>query len=67
MGKIEDREDVQLLLRGKLKELLSQCTEKQQAFFDRMYRCPVDEFPMDKIDHAIWQCENTIRKNKTNA
>jgi hypothetical protein len=56
-----------------LKELLSQCTEKQQRRFKQMYAYPhldmpineaVDRMDPNKIDCAISQCENTIRRNK---
>ena len=47
----------------KLRDLLSQCTVKQKAFFDRMYPCGIDNMEAEKIIHAIWQCENTIKNN----
>lgn len=66
-----------LITAGKniLKGLLSECTEGQQMMFKRMYshknldrsiEDAVDNIDPEKIDHAITQCENTIRKNKLN-
>lgn len=55
-----------------LKELLAQCTEKQQLLFKRMYshnnlEMPindvVDQINEDKLDWAISQCMNTVTKN----
>jgi hypothetical protein len=43
-----------------LKDLLSKCTEPQQAFFLRLYP---DGVPKDRMAWAIQQCENTIKKN----
>ena len=45
-----------------LKDLLSQCTEKQQLFFNRMY-VSVGTIPEEKWDWAIEQCERTIKNN----
>jgi len=56
-----------------LKELLQQCTERQQMMFKRMYchknlELPineaVDQMEDDKIDHAVTQTERTVEKNK---
>lgn len=49
--------------REKLRELLPQCTKKQQEFFIRMY-VSVDVIPFEKIDWAIQQVERTIKKNQ---
>ncbi len=55
-----------------LKDLLSQCNEKQQLMFKRMYSHgdltlpineAVDQMDENKIDHAITQCERTVSKN----
>lgn len=48
-----------------VKDLLSQCTDKQIAFFNRMYKS-VDDIPDKKIPWAIQQIENTIAKNNFN-
>lgn len=48
---------------GKLKTLLDQCTEKQIELFNRMYGS-INDIPADKIPHAIFQCEETIKKNQ---
>lgn len=55
-----------------LKKYLEQCTSDEQLMFRRMY-CPnelnkdidkvVDDLDPSKIDHAITQCENTLKKN----
>lgn len=58
--------------RNILKELLAQCTEGQQMMFKKMYspknlelpiNDAVDKMNPDKIDWAISQCENTLKKN----
>lgn len=46
-----------------LKDLLSQCTLKQQQFFLRMYPAGVENIEPEKIPFAIWQCKNTLAKN----
>lgn len=55
-----------------LKELLMQCTDDQRHQFRRMYDRShpsekslekiIDEISTEKLDHAIFQCENTIEK-----
>ncbi len=51
--------------RDKLKELLGQCTEKQQAFFKRCHPYPsIDEMEMERVNGAIMLCERTIAKNE---
>ena len=54
-----------------LKELLEQCTFNEQKMFKRMYshkdlNLSIDEvvenIALDKIDWAICQCENTLKK-----
>ncbi len=61
----EALEKIDKYKREVLKELLSQCTEKQQEFFDHMYIYGIDHMPKDKINWAIIQCENTIKKNNS--
>lgn len=46
-----------------LKELYHQCTPSQQRLFDRMYGDSIDKMPDSKINWAIQQCENTVKKN----
>ena len=58
----ETLKKIEEFTREQLREVLSQCTEKQQAFFYRMYPS-IDEISMKKIPWAIRQCENTIAKN----
>lgn len=61
--------------RSLLKSLIVQCTADQRDVFCRMY-CPgfsrgdmvdlrhvVDEMPSNKLDCALSQCEETIKKN----
>ena len=59
----ETFDKIEAFKREKLIELLNQCTEKQQAFFDRMYGSR-DTIPSGKINWAIEQCERTIANNK---
>jgi hypothetical protein len=54
--------EIQEFRHQKLRDLLNQCTDKQKKFFNRMYGS-VDTIPDEKIDWAIQQCENTIKKN----
>lgn len=42
-----------------LVDLYNQCTEPQQALFNRMYGS-IDKIPEEKINWAIQQCERTI-------
>lgn len=57
-----------------LKELLTQCNEEEQLMFKRMYSPninlsineSVDIMSNDKIDWAITQVENTIKKSIVN-
>lgn len=55
-----------------LKELIVQCTDSQQLFFNRMYSHKnleknvlevIDDMPEERISHAINQCEATLKKN----
>ncbi len=48
--------------RGILRDLLIQCTEKQQFFFARLYKS-VEEIPEARIPRAIQQVEATIKEN----
>lgn len=59
--------------KGILKSLLANCTPEQQLVFKRMYSANdlakdinqvVEDMDVNKIDHAITQCENTVEKNK---
>jgi hypothetical protein len=49
-----------------IKELLSQCTEEQQALFKRMYGS-VDTMDEKNMAWAIHQCEATIKSNEEKA
>jgi hypothetical protein len=55
-----------------LKELLAKCTQEQQFMFKRMYchrnlelpiNDAIDQMANDKIDWAVTQVEETIKKN----
>lgn len=48
-------------LREKLLELYGYLSVKQKNFFKKMYRCPVDELPFEKVRWAITQCVNTLK------
>lgn len=45
-----------------IRDILVQCTEKQQEFFNRMYGS-IETIPEDKMRHAYSQCERTLLKN----
>lgn len=49
--------------REKLRGVLSKCTEKQIAFFNRMYGS-VETIPVDKMDWAYQQVIRTLEKSK---
>jgi len=60
--------------RKTLKEGLDKCTETQQLLFKRMYspgnldasiKDVIDLIPEEKLDWAMQQVEQTIRKNET--
>ena len=54
-------------LRRVLFELLSQTTQAQQDFFQKLYPMGIEQIPYDKLNWAIQQCQRTIQKNKLNA
>lgn len=67
--------DVELAEKGRkiIKDLLAQCNDKQQFLFKCMYspkdttldiNVVVDNMDEGKIDMAIFQCRNTVRKNQ---
>lgn len=49
--------------RGLIKELLSQCTEPQKAFFDRLHES-IETIKEDRMKDAYYQCLRTIKNNK---
>lgn len=69
-------ETLQRLLKEKrqiLKDMVITCTDEQQMLFKRMYSHKnldlpmpdvVDNIPEEKLDWAIIQCENTLRKKQ---
>lgn len=51
--------------RQTLQELLDRCEPEQRDLFRRMYGTTnAQEMHPSKIDWAIQQCENTLRKNR---
>jgi hypothetical protein len=54
--------EVEEFKRKLLSERLAQCTEKQVAFFNRIFP---DGVPEDKLVSAIDLCDRTIAKNKS--
>lgn len=55
--------EIEQFKRTLLKERLSQCTEKQVAFFNKIF---FDGVPKSKLIAAIDLCDRTIRKNIEN-
>ena len=55
--KISAKEMILNYKKDLLNEKLSQCTDEQQDFFNRMYPNSV---PDDRLEWAIQQCLNTI-------
>ena len=49
--------------RPHLRELLSQCTEEQQAFFHRIFTDGIDALNEERIKTAIGLVQRTIKKN----
>ena len=45
-----------------LRKLFSQCTEKQQKFFNRLYLYGIDHIPKEKLDWAMQQIQSTLNK-----
>lgn len=52
-------------LRGEVSILLRQCTEKQRAFFSKVFPCGVENMDRDKLRTAVGLCQRTISKNET--
>lgn len=53
-------EDIEILKRKRLSELLAQCTPAQQEVFTMLFPEPI---PAEKLDIAISLCDRTIDKN----
>jgi hypothetical protein len=51
-------------LRAELVTLLPRLTEKQRAFFDKVFPGGIDAQPDDKLKTAISLCQRTIQKNE---
>lgn len=49
--------------RRELKKVLLKCTEKQIAFFNRLYGS-IETIPKEKMYRAYEQCIATIQKNR---
>lgn len=49
-------------VRASLKAMLSQCTEAQRDIFARLHPEGIDAIPVDKLDWACFQVENTLNK-----
>ena len=56
------KEEIEDFKRRLLADRLGQCTEKQQAFFHKVYPNGVSA---GRLENAIDLCERTIRKNET--
>lgn len=63
---------IDTFIRQQLKDLLARLSDDNITLFKRMYAhndmelhidSVVDKMPADKLDWAIEQCENTLRKN----
>lgn len=52
-------------LRGEVSMLLEYCTEKQLAFFLKVYPGGVQNMDREKLRNAVGLCQRTIRKNQT--
>ena len=61
--KSEALEKIHKFRRQILTGLYNQCTLGQQSLFNHMYGS-LTTIPETKIDWAIQQCENTIKRNK---
>lgn len=59
--------NIEAYRRSVLADLLAQCTPEQQGFFQKLYGTDINAIPDAKVNWAIQQCENTIRKNETKA
>lgn len=51
-------------LRGEVLYLLEFCTEKQKAFFSKLYP-DVNKMDREKLRNAVGLCQRTVRKNET--
>ena len=62
-----NRSDVKEFLRSSIKDALAQCTERQQAFFHKIYPKGVNGIADSNLQTALELCERTIAKNNRNA
>lgn len=62
--KLGDRQDVQEFCRGRITELLAQCSDKQREMFTRIFGGGAESVHKDKILSALNLCERTVRKNQ---
>lgn len=62
---IESAEDLVLqTLRRETNQLLAECTEKQQAFFARIFPNGLDKVGEQKLRSAYELCRRTVEKNR---
>lgn len=54
-------------MRAAASSLLAECTEKQQAFFARLFPQGIGSLADEQLRHAITLCQRTISKNKAEA
>lgn len=51
-------------LRAEVARLLSECTDRQRAFFGKLYPEGLDSMSEHKLKNALDQCQRTILKNE---
>lgn len=49
-------------LRAEANDLLGMCTDKQQAFFAKIFPAGIDKLTDEKLKHAIGLCRRTLQK-----
>jgi len=65
MVAIRTVDDIKLkALRDECALLLAECTEKQQAFFARLFPGGISTLTEEKLCHAIVLCQRTLTKAK---
>lgn len=59
-------EEIELdALRQEIRQRLSECSEKQTAFFNKVYPDGIDKLDRDKLRNAVGLCQRTVAKNRT--
>ena len=51
-------------LRDEVRELLAQCTEKQQEFFGRVFPGDIENLTEAQLRNAVGICQRTITQNR---